>query len=105
MVVVEDNEGAVLVLETYNQGCEEVISANQILDKNTILIVKEPYFRRSTYDESLVIRVDHVTDMVVWKGESWKVPDGWVQERSIQHWMDDGKQALKDGKVWRAVHW
>ncbi|TQW07067.1 glutamate-1-semialdehyde 2,1-aminomutase [Cordyceps javanica] len=75
-MIAEDEYGAAISLHLQHQPEEKVISARELLRKGTILLLKEPYFKRAS-DGEHVLRVDHVSDIIWLQGQDVRIPFAW----------------------------
>ncbi|KAK2598364.1 hypothetical protein N8I77_011784 [Diaporthe amygdali] len=71
MNAIEDENGDVDRLAFYNFSRNK--SVEKILPKDTIIAVKEPYYK-STTDGGVLVRVDHPSDLVLLKPHSSLIP-------------------------------
>lgn len=74
--IAEDIHNEATLLHLYNQQSESVAAAKDILIEGAVVLVKEPYF---TCDraEGYVLRVDHVSDLVVLMPGDERIPGVW----------------------------
>lgn len=78
MAIVEDEEGTPVLLQLYNQPEEHQVSKRNILQKETVYIVKEPFFKVTT-NGSYSLRVDHVSDIMRLSDDDERIPRKWRQ--------------------------
>jgi hypothetical protein len=67
MNIVEDESGTVVLFALYFQEPESIRTAQSILKNNSVIILKEPYFKVSAGGQ-YTIRVDQPTD-IIWLSE------------------------------------
>ncbi|CAK7210829.1 hypothetical protein SBRCBS47491_000910 [Sporothrix bragantina] len=72
---VEDVYGSVERLAVYN--VLPTVKPEALLPKNTIVAIKEPYYKR-TGDGGLFVRVDHPTDLAVLRAGDALMPQAWA---------------------------
>ncbi|KAK7751216.1 hypothetical protein SLS62_006902 [Diatrype stigma] len=96
MAIVEDEEGTAVLLQLYNQPEEVEVNKDTILQKDSIYIVKEPFFKATT-DGSYSLRVDHVSDIVYLLDDDERVPRKW-RKRSLGA-GDDSQNLRMHGNV------
>ncbi|KAJ8106589.1 hypothetical protein ONZ43_g7016 [Nemania bipapillata] len=77
--VAEDEEGTTVLLELHHQQSSSAIDVEDTLCPNTILIVKEPFFK-ATGDGAYGISVDHVSDIVWLNPTDPRIPPRWRDE-------------------------
>ncbi|GAB1213361.1 hypothetical protein ATERTT37_002510 [Aspergillus terreus] len=107
MAIVEDEEGAVLMLQLYNQGQE--LSGAQELMEGTVLIVKEPYVKVMA-DGDYGIRVDHVSDVMFLPECDDRIPLPWRtriahDDGSPSFWKERGNVLFNQGNYRGALQW
>lgn len=83
MAIVEDEEGTALLLQLYNQPDEEVVPAAQTLQSGRHYLIKDPFFKRTTSDNSYSLRVDHVSDIVLLDEDDDLLPTEWKSHRTV----------------------
>ncbi|OAA64877.1 Tetratricopeptide-like helical [Cordyceps fumosorosea ARSEF 2679] len=76
LMVTEDEQRNAIRLQLYHQPDEDLIPAEQLLKQGTVLLVKEPYFKRSL-DGNYTLRVDHVSDVIWLASDDDRVPGKW----------------------------
>lgn len=96
MAIVEDEEGTAVLLQLYNQPEEVEVNKEAILQKDSIYIIKEPFFKAAT-DGSYSLRVDHVSDIVYLLDDDERVPRKW-RKRSLNA-GDDSQKLRVQGNV------
>ncbi|KAF4170832.1 hypothetical protein CNMCM8694_005645 [Aspergillus lentulus] len=101
MVIVEDEEGDVLMLQLYNQ--EEGLSAQGRLIEGTVIIVEEPYLKAMS-DGDYGIRVDHLPDVRFIPDHGILIPSSWRRQlmendASANYW----KLKAADGWPYTAI--
>ena len=75
--VVQDEDGDVEALSLYHQEPEHVRCTEDILKNKTVLVLKEPFFK-VLGDGGYGIRVDHLTDVVMFKASDARIPSEWA---------------------------
>lgn len=107
MVLGEDvNEEAVL-LQLYNQEEEIVRKITDFVDVNTILLVKEPYYKL-TASGDYGLRVDHLSDVVRLNMNDAMVPAKWMPrlydiQDSAEALKAQGDASMGKEKWWQAI--
>ncbi|KAI0812860.1 hypothetical protein GGR55DRAFT_687772 [Xylaria sp. FL0064] len=81
MAVVEDEEGTAVLLQLYHQPKPPEADAEDILHKNMVLVIKEPFFKAAG-DGAYSIRVDHVSDIVWLRNGDTRIPPKWSDQPS-----------------------
>ena len=107
MNIVEDEAGSVVPFATYRQEAETVRSAENILSKESVIIVKEPYFKLGTNGQ-YVIRVDQPTDIVWLSDNDPRMPAKWRVLRAgmtnaAEHWKKKGNDFVGRAKHYDAI--
>ncbi|EAW24582.1 TPR domain protein [Aspergillus fischeri NRRL 181] len=105
MVIVEDEEGDVLMLQLYNQ--EEGLSAQGRLIEGTVIIVKEPYLKAMS-DGDYGIRVDHLPDVRFIPDHDTLIPSSWRRQlmendASANYWKLKGNDCFNKANYHVAV--
>ena len=105
--LAEDEAGDALTFSLYQQESEDVRPAANILKKDCILLLKEPYFK-CVGDGGYGLRVDHPTDLVWLSSDDALVPSAWRAPKVDQaqtgiEWKQKGNDEVKDGKFEEAV--
>ncbi|KAK7911681.1 hypothetical protein PG985_014162 [Apiospora marii] len=80
MVIVEDQEGTAVLLQLYHLPELSVVPTEYILYEDRVCILKEPYFKTTTYG-SYSLRVDHVNDLVWLAPDDEHIPAKWRRKR------------------------
>lgn len=106
MTVVEDENGTVATLELYMQSPESLVSAFDIFNEGDVLVLKEPYLRRSD-KETYSLLVDHVSDLIWLNPGNESVPQKWrphqdTPEQSAVSRLQ-GNRFLQEGKLLKAL--
>lgn len=101
LMVVEDQHGTAIRLQLYHQPEETLIPVRQLLKQGTILLLKEPYLKRSM-DESYVLRVDHVGDLIWLHGDDERIPFAW-RPRIVE--IDSAKARLHGNNHFKKNEW
>jgi hypothetical protein len=107
LVLVEDDRGDVVMLQTYQQEEEEVREATEIVNAGTILLVKEPYYKLMASGD-YGVRVDHLSDIVTIDRDDAVVPHNWLPriseiEESVEVLKSRGDSSMSAGRYWRAI--
>ncbi|KND88680.1 Protein unc-45 [Tolypocladium ophioglossoides CBS 100239] len=76
MAIVEDEQGTAVLLQLYYQPEELVVPAEEILQPDSVCILKEPFFKCAT-DGSYSLRVDHLSDIIWLEDGDERVPPKW----------------------------
>lgn len=77
MAIVEDEQGTAVLLQLYYQPEELVVPAREILQPDSVCILKEPFFKCATSDGSYSLRVDHLSDIIWLEDTDERVPPKW----------------------------
>jgi hypothetical protein len=107
LVLAEDERGDVTLLQLYQQENEANHPATDVVDKGSILLVKEPYFK-VTASGDYSLRVDHLSDVVFLTNDNTMSPASWrprLQEisRSADTLKLEGNTLIGKGKYWQAI--
>jgi hypothetical protein len=107
LVLVEDEYSDVTMLQLYQQEHEASRLATDLVDKGSILLVKEPFFK-VTASGDYSLRVDHLSDVVFLDGGDSKVPRPWRPRliemgRSANSLKLEGNALIGKGEYWRAI--
>lgn len=107
LAIVEDENGHIIYLNLYYPDTS--IPAHELLEKGQVLIVKEPYLKKSS-DGSLCIRVDHLSDVIFLHVFDERVPEKWRQvsvadESVASTWRTRGYDFFKRSKFRFAIEW
>jgi hypothetical protein len=76
IVLAENENGDATILQLYQQENEASRPATEVVDKDSILLVKEPFFK-VTASGDYSLRVDHLSDVVFLNNEDPRVPKSW----------------------------
>lgn len=78
----------------------------EVLQKGSILAVKEPYFGMSVMHRYAVC-ITHLSDMVRLSEKDYRVPPAWRKpaEPSAEAWKRAGDQACMSGNTYEALSW
>lgn len=78
----------------------------EIMQKGTILAIKEPYFGMSVLNRYAVC-VNHISDMVQLSDSDVRVPTAWRRavDRSAEQWKEAGDRACMTALDFRALAW
>ncbi|KAI4644684.1 uncharacterized protein J4E78_009503 [Alternaria triticimaculans] len=107
-VLAEDEHGDDIPLRLYQQDDEATRPATDIIDKHSVVLIKEPFFKfTAAGDYSL--RVDHLSDVVFVSDNDAIVPDLFQRPRHAEvktaETLKLEGNALIDGKkYWQAIH-
>lgn len=107
--VAEDENGDAVVLRLQHQETEKERPAREILEKGTILIVKEPYLSVIPNGEC-GIHVDHLSDfdfLPIW---DYRVPRCWNPSpregvTTAIVWKSQGNDFFKKSEYHKAIEW
>ncbi|KAF1959181.1 hypothetical protein CC80DRAFT_467564 [Byssothecium circinans] len=107
MVLVEDERADVIMLQLYQQEEEKVREAADVVNVNTILLVKEPYFKVMASGE-YGLRVDHLSDVIYVGRDDPRIPKAWrssllTADRSAESLRLKGNSAVGKGNYWQAI--
>ncbi|KAI7775561.1 hypothetical protein LA080_006572 [Diaporthe eres] len=95
---IEDVRGAVDRLSVYNLPSTSPM--DRVLPKGAIVAVKEPYFK-ATADGSVMVRVDHPSDIVLLEPHDSLVPSQWRRgpkaAKTASQLKEEGNTAFKLG--------
>lgn len=102
---IEDIHGNVDRISIYNLPLS--YSAQQLLPKQCVIAVKEPYYE-ATADGGYAVRVDHPSDLVHLPADSLVIPPQFCSQavelhRSAQAWKDSGNKWYNKHYYLRAV--
>lgn len=78
----------------------------EVLQKGSILAVKEPYFGMSVM-HTYAVCISHLSDMVRLSEKDFRVPAAWRRpaEPSVEAWKSAGDQASMSGNTYEALSW
>lgn len=95
---IEDVRGAVDRLSVYNLPSTSPM--DRVLPKGAIVAVKEPYFK-ATAEVSVMVRVDHPSDIVLLEPHDSLVPSQWRRgpkaAKTASQLKEEGNTAFKHG--------
>lgn len=98
MAVVEDEKGTGTLLQVYYQPEEEVVPAEEVLRCECFYLIKEPYFKATTSDDSYSLRIDHPGDLVFLSEGNELIPPKWRKSKTIfgtsNHFRVQGNEAV-----------
>ncbi|KAL5323956.1 hypothetical protein ACEPPN_008498 [Leptodophora sp. 'Broadleaf-Isolate-01'] len=105
--LAEDEAGDAVTLSLYQEECEDLRSAGEILKKGSVILLKEPYFK-CVGDGGYGLRVDHPTDIVWLSNDDPRVPPAWRDSgnsgaRSGDEWKQEGNAYMNEGKFKEAI--
>ncbi|KAG4435228.1 hypothetical protein IFR05_009304 [Cadophora sp. M221] len=100
--LAEDEAGDAITISLYQQECEDLRSAGEILKKGSVIMLKEPYFK-CVGDGGYGLRVDHPTDIVWLSNEDPRVPPAWRESGNSNakdggDWKQEGNAFMNEGK-------
>lgn len=107
LVLVEDEHGDVTMLQMYQQEDEASRPASTVVDKGSILLIKEPFFK-VTASGDYSLRVDHLSDIIFLGNDDSRVPPSWRRRlfelgRSADSLKLEGNGFVGKGEYWRAI--
>lgn len=107
MAIVGDEKGTAVLLQLYYQPEESMVPAEEILKKDDVVILKEPFFKMAT-DGSYSLRVDHLGDIVRLASDDERVPPQWRKDslprgQSSGDIRTRGNEAVQQ-KKWAKAH-
>jgi len=107
LVIAEDEDGDVTLLQMYQQEDEASHPAVDVVDKGSILIVKEPFFKL-TASGDYSLRVDHLSDIVFLANDDTKTPASWrprqrEMRRTAESLKLEGNTLIGKERYWRAI--
>ncbi|KAL2073601.1 hypothetical protein VTL71DRAFT_10927 [Oculimacula yallundae] len=105
--LAEDEAGAVLTFSLYQQECEDLKTAGEILENGSVILLKEPYFK-CVGDGGYGIRVDHPTDIIWLANDDPRVPLAWKSSqkdvgKSGEEWKQEGNGHVNEGRFREAI--
>ncbi|ATY63752.1 TPR domain [Cordyceps militaris] len=106
LAVAEDLAGTAVLLQLYHQPPATVFFPDEIIQKGSVLMIKEPFFKCST-DGSYSLRVDHLSDIVWLKPFDSRIPDVWRDEfprMNSEAVRMRGNECVKNGRWAKALH-
>lgn len=109
LALAEDEDKSWIFLALLHQAEENEQAARDLLDKGTVLIVKEPYFVMMSEGE-WGIRVDHVCDVVTLSEDDERIPSCWQPQiteidASVSVWKTRGNKHFGESKYHPAIDW
>ncbi|XP_014552216.1 hypothetical protein COCVIDRAFT_110923 [Bipolaris victoriae FI3] len=107
LVLVEDEHGDVTLLQLYQQEDEASRPASTVVDKGSVLLIKEPFFK-ITASGDYSLRVDHLSDIIFLGNNDSRIPQSWRQGlfksgRSADSLKLEGNGFIGKGEYWRAI--
>ncbi|EFQ94205.1 hypothetical protein PTNB73_01511 [Pyrenophora teres f. teres] len=107
LVLVEDEHGDVTMLQMYQQEDEASRPASTVVDKGSILLIKEPFFK-VTASGDYSLRVDHLSDIIFLGNDDSRIPPSWRRRlfelgRSADSLKLEGNAFVGKGEYWRAI--
>ena len=107
LVIAEDEDGDVTLLQMYQQEDEASHPAVDVVDKGSIFIVKEPFFK-ITASGDYSLRVDHLSDIVFLTNDDTKTPASWrprqrEMRRTAESLKLEGNTLIGKERYWRAI--
>jgi hypothetical protein len=107
MAIVEDEQGKTSILSLYQQEDEDIRKAASIVNKDMVLLLKEPYYK-ILGDGEYGLRVDHLSDMIHIDNDDVRVPNAWQPriiglDQSAASLKDEGNAAMGEGRFWDAI--
>jgi hypothetical protein len=107
LVLVEDEHGDVAILQMYQQEDEASRPATNVVDKDSILLVKEPFFK-VTASGDYSLRVDHLSDVASLNSNDARIPQSWRPSlleigKSADSLKLEGNTFMGKGEYWRAI--
>ncbi|KAH7407333.1 hypothetical protein BKA64DRAFT_705742 [Cadophora sp. MPI-SDFR-AT-0126] len=107
--LAEDEAGDAVTFSLYQQEGEDVRPAAEILKKDSILLLKEPYFK-CVGDGGYGLRVDHPTDIVWLSHNDPLVPSAWratqiESAKNALEWKQKGNDEVKEGNFREAIEY
>ncbi|KAH7357056.1 hypothetical protein BKA65DRAFT_392716 [Rhexocercosporidium sp. MPI-PUGE-AT-0058] len=105
--LAEDEAGDAITFSLYQQECEDLQSAGEILKKGSIILLKEPYFK-CVGDGGYGLRVDHPSDVVWLSIDDPRVPPAWRETgdtgaKSGEELNQEGNAYVSEGKFKQAI--
>ncbi len=97
--LAEDEAGNAVTFSLYQQEAENIRSAVETLKKDSVILLKEPYFK-SVGDGGYGLRVDHPTDIVWLSSDDPNVPQAWracKDDKTADEWKQQGNTMVKTG--------
>ncbi|KAF7554291.1 hypothetical protein G7Z17_g3039 [Cylindrodendrum hubeiense] len=94
MAIVQDEEDTAVLLQLYNQPDESVMPVSEIIRRDSVLIIKEPFFKCAT-DGSYSLRVDHPSDIIWLEDTDEKIPPKW--RKPVHTLANDSKSIRMQG--------
>ena len=108
ITIVEDEKEDVVTFHFYHLEEGDYPTAGMI-QEGSVCIIKEPWVVLSR-DGAYVVRVDHVSDVIWLPKVDSRRPLAWQPQengtiKTAKQWKDDGNDAMRAGKLHRAVEW
>ncbi|KAK2627525.1 hypothetical protein QTJ16_003491 [Diplocarpon rosae] len=92
ITLAEDETGDAVKISLYQQETADVRKSPEVLPKDTVILLKEPYFK-IVGDGGYGLRVDHPTDIVYLSSDDPIFPQAWKKESSslgAEDWKQRG---------------
>lgn len=107
LVLAEDEHGDVTMLQMYQQEDEASRPASTVVDKGSILLIKEPFYK-ITASGDYSLRVDHLSDIIFLGNDDSRTPQLWRPRlfelgRSADSLKLEGNAFVGKGDYWRAI--
>lgn len=95
--IVEDETGRAVEIHLCQEPEEFVVPGKETIRKHRVCIVKEPFFRYGM-NNTFVVQVDHVSDLIWLEGSDKRVPLQWreTDERSSHDLQMEGNTAISN---------
>lgn len=102
-----DEAGDAIKFSLYQQEPEHVAQASEILKQNSVLLLKEPYFK-CIGNGGYGLRVDHPSDILWLSDDDPLVPAAWQmnknrRSKTAEEWKQEGNTAMNTGKIRDAI--
>jgi hypothetical protein len=107
LVLAEDERGDATLLQIYQQEPEAIRPITDVVDKGSIILLKEPFFK-VTASGDYSLRVDHLSDIVRLGNDNTRIPSIWRPrlleiEQSADSLKLEGNTHMGEGRYWRAI--
>ncbi|KAF4633568.1 hypothetical protein G7Y89_g4550 [Cudoniella acicularis] len=107
MNIAEDEARTVVPFALHLQDPEPIRTADSILKDQSVIILKEPYFKVGANGQYF-IRVDHPTDIVWLFGDNSRVPTKWRTShandpKSAESWKKRGDELMAKRNFFEAI--
>ncbi|KAI6715639.1 hypothetical protein JHW43_001841 [Diplocarpon mali] len=107
ITLAEDEAGDAIQFSLYQQETADVRKAPDVLPKDTVILLKEPYFK-IVGDGGYGLRVDHPTDVVYLSGDDPIVPHAWKKygessSLGAEGWKQKGNANVQANKLREAI--